>query len=153
MKKKLVLGLVSVALIAAACVFGYVVSLPEYALQKMVNEMQEEGIEALEAHLIDDALKKYQSILAIWNNPLLRLLVNSQENDLENLLTAVDFDCQLQSVQRVGSSAELSLNITGGNLNAQVTLSMIRQGSDWFVRDAAIGSLGLSVHTGGMNHV
>lgn len=142
MKKTLIILVAIVTLmgLVAGGVYYYVTNLPQYALQQMVKEVEENGISAIEPHLTSSMKKMYQTVSKIAQNPLVKLVAKSDlgAKFLSLLDQGKELTWNLRDVKRGNGTTDISLSVTDGKYSGSIDVNMVFENGKWYIQDVSI---------------
>ena len=146
MKQKTIIIVIAIVLavgIIAGGVYLYFTSLPEYTLRKMVNEVNRDGIEAIEPYLAPSLKELFRTIVNTVNNPLVKItgsITGIDKNEQISLLLDqfTSLEWKLQEVQRGKDSANVVIGMKGTSISGNINLEMARIDGKWLIEDISI---------------
>lgn len=143
MKKRIII--IAVAAVLAGTVVGIgagvgitLLSSPEFALQKMQRDIEENGMEALEAYLTGDALEFWDTVETITDNSLINSLLSifNFDNNLSVLKSVPDeviwtFD-RIENKQKDSADVFLDFNYED-RLIGEIEFRMTKTDGNWMI--------------------
>lgn len=145
MRKKQVLLIVAAAALVAVLVGGVVLysllTSPQYALKKMVDDVQANGVQAIEPHLTGSAEKMYSAVYDFTQNSLVQLV--SRVTDAQKILGILNgesgsWEYTLDNVKTTGSNSSVTLHIQGGSFSGNLNIEMQKIKGSWKISDVSV---------------
>ena len=118
--------------IAVTCIGIYFINTPEYALMKIVEDVDESGIDGLRPHLTNDAEEMVDTLSAIAENKLVSSIIEvfGKGDYADTLKSKVQWN--IEDVMKGHNNAAVILAFNYENrLTGTIQLSMIRDDSGW----------------------
>ncbi|MBQ8110564.1 MAG: hypothetical protein IJ124_10430 [Clostridia bacterium] len=148
--KKWMIVVVAVLVVGAigALVIGNLLNSPEYALKKMVDDINANGFFAIRPYLSDSlqgALDKLKT--ASTGLSLLGKVTGATGSEALGFLqdTVGSLDWSLGPVTRGGSDANVTLNVSGEAFTGEITLVMTKSGGNWVISNLSVPLVGWSL--------
>ena len=136
-----IIVLVVIGIIAGG-VYLHVTSLPEYTLNEIVNEVRQEGIEAVEPYLGSSLKKTYRTAVAVINNPISQILsITGVTQDIEILSLLNQYESwnwNLKDIEHGKNTASFLIGIEGEDFCGDINLVMAKKGNKWLIEDISI---------------
>ena len=137
MKKAVLITTSIVALIAIiiACVGVYIVNTPEYALKKMIDDVNDSGIDGLYPYLTEDARETVDAVTSIAENDIFSFIMNiTGKGNYANVLKSKIQETQwgVKDVLRGKDNATVILSFDyDDKLVGTIKLYMCKEDGSW----------------------
>lgn len=136
-----IIVLVVIGVIARG-VYLHVTSLPDYKLNEIVNEVRQEGIEAVEPYLDSSLKKAYQTAAAIVNAPVSQVQeINAAMRDSKIWSLFKGFESwkwNLKDIEYGKNTVSFVIEIAGEGFCGDINLIMVQKDSEWLIEDISI---------------
>lgn len=142
--KKTVLIIVSIVTLIVAIIIGggiYIVNTPEYAIKKMIKDVNDSGLEGLYPYLTDEAKETIDTVSSITDNNIVNSIIGlvSQSEYINVLKSEIqEIQWEVKDVLKSKESATVILSFNyKDKLIGTIELSMIREDGDWRIDELA----------------
>lgn len=133
--KKIVAVIVLILVVGGGVFAWQTLHSPAYALKGVVEDVQENGLEGLRAHLTQDGTQKLDVLIRIRDNEYIGSLLQmaSQTEAVQNILTKFsELKWTLGDVQTGKESATVTANFKDpGSFSGSIDIAMKKEDNTW----------------------
>ena len=141
--KKVLITVLIIIIIAALIVGGIMIlrvrHSPEYALAMTVKDIEENGIEALEAHCTDKFAKEFKSALDYTNNGFVDSLISffTGKDDMMSIIQeyADKIKWGVGDIEKgkKNAAAIITYDYNNGKITGDVDVDMVKEKGEWLI--------------------
>ena len=140
MKKAIIIiGILLIIVAIAIGIFNHIRSSPEYALAKIVEQVREEGFEAVESNLTEEAYAKIEPIISISKSNIVNSIVSLFTDDnYTNILVekAKDIKWSVGDIIKNRRKASVTIGFDyEGKLKGTIDLELIKTNKKWKINN------------------
>ena len=115
---------------------------PQYALQKIVNEINEKGLSSVEPHLSSSMKEAYDTMMSLIRNPVVSLLAQTDKAAaavaaISNETGSIKWTVKDVKESSAGTAA-VTLRAEGRAFSGNLNIEMVKENGKWKIGDISI---------------